>query len=128
MRGSFMLFLLLAILTSMSIVAFSLILASVTRSVTDVLIIGNLPIFLFMFFTGAAFPLQGKVLFDLMGYGISWQSLMSPTHAISALNKISVMGDGLSEILGEVTAFILVTLLYFIIGTWSFQRRHLRTN
>ncbi len=125
MRGSFAVFLLIAILTSISMIAFSLILASFTRSVTDVLIVGNFPLFLFMFFTGAAFPIQGKALFHVWGYGISWQGLMSPTHAINALNKVSIMGAELSEVRGEILALVVMTIIYFSLGVWAFQRRHL---
>ncbi|MEA1876038.1 MAG: ABC transporter permease [Bacteroidota bacterium] len=125
MRGSFAVFLLIAILTSISMIAFSLILAAFTRSVTDVLVIGNFPLFLFMFFTGAAFPIQGKALFYIGGYGISWQGLMSPTHAINALHEVSISGAGLSDIQGEISALLFVTMVYFLLGLLAFQRRHL---
>lgn len=125
MRGSFSIFLLIAILTSISMIAFSLILAALTRSVTDVLIVGNFPLFLFMFFTGAAFPLSTIPWFHIGGYGIGWQGLMSPTHAINALNKISIMGLGLMDILPELAALLVTTGVYFLIGVWAFQKRHL---
>jgi hypothetical protein len=76
--------LLIAVLASISIVAFSLILAAVTKTVNEVLIVGNFPLFLFMFFTGAAFPMKGNELFNVAGYAITIQGLMSPTHAINA--------------------------------------------
>jgi len=125
LHGSYLVFLLITVLASISMIAFSLILAAVTRSVTDVLIVGNFPLFLFMFFTGAAFPMRAKALFHIGGYEISWQSLMSPTHAINALNKISIMGLGLSDILPELAALTTVTIIYFLIGIWGFQKRHL---
>jgi len=128
MRGSFLSFLLIAVLTSISMVAFSLILAAVTRSVTDVLVVGNFPLFLFMFFSGAAFPLSPKAWFYLGDYGVSWQTLMSPSPAISALQKMSVMGLGLADVQGELLALVMMTLVYFALGLWSFQRKHLRTN
>ena len=127
LRGSILSFLLITILTSISMVAFSLILAAVTRSVTDVLVVGNFPLFLFMFFSGAAFPLSPKAWFYLGDYGVSWQSLMSPAPAISALQKISIMGVGLDDIQGELLALTLMTAIYFAIGLWGFQRRHLST-
>ncbi len=125
MRGSYLIFLLIATLTSISMIAFSLILAAVMRSVTDVLIIGNFPLFLFMFFTGAAFPIRAKALFYFGDYGISWQGFMSPTHAINALNKISIFGLGLSDILPELAALFSITIIYFVIGVWAFKKRHL---
>ena len=127
LRGSILSFLLITVLTSISMVAFSLILAAVTRSVTDVLVVGNFPLFLFMFFSGAAFPISPKAWFYLGDYGVSWQSLMSPAPAISALQKISIMGVGLDDIQGELLALTLMTAIYFAIGLWGFQRRHLST-
>ena len=127
MRGAFSSFLLITILTSISMIAFSLILAASTRSVTDVLVVGNFPLFLFMFFSGAAFPISTNAWFYLGDYGVSWQTLMSAAPAISALQKISIMGVGLSDVGGELLALAIMTSIYFVIGLWGFQRRHLRT-
>jgi len=126
LQGSFMAFLLIAFLTSISMIAFSLLLAGFTRSSTDVLIVGNFPLFLFMFFTGAAFPIQPEPWFTLAGYGISWQSLMSPTHAVNALKQISIMGSSLYSVLPELASLISITILYSLLGVWAFNRRHLK--
>jgi len=128
LRGAFSSFLLITVLASISMIAFSLILAAVTRSVTDVLVVGNFPLFLFMFFSGAAFPMSPQAWFYLGDYGVSWQTLMSAAPAISALQKISIMGVGLRDVWGELLALVLMTLIYFIVGLWGFRRRHLRTN
>jgi ABC-2 type transport system permease protein len=125
-KGSIALLIFLAVLTSISIIAFSLIVAAVTKTANEVLVVGNFPLFLFMFFTGAAFPMKGKALFTIAGYPITLQGLMSPTHSISALNKVSIMNMGLKDILPEITALIIITIIYFIIGVWAFQRRHMK--
>ncbi len=124
--GSIGLFLVIAVLTSISIISFSLILAGATKSVNEVLIVGNFPLFIFMFFSGAAFPIKAKELFSIAGYPISWQSLMSPSHAISALNKIWIMGMDFKDILPELIALLLISFLYFFIGAWLFNYRHMR--
>jgi ABC-2 type transport system permease protein len=124
--GSFALLILLVVLTSISIIAFSLIVAAFTKTVNEVLIVGNFPLFLFMFFTGAAFPMKGKVLFSFGGYPITIQGLMSPTHSILALNKILIMNMGLKDILPEIIALITITMIYFFIGVWAFRRRHMK--
>ena len=123
---SFLLLLLIAVLTSISIIAFSMILAAATKTVNEVLVVGNFPLFLFMFFTGAAFPLKSAALFSIAGYPVNLQGLMSPTHAIKALNKVLIMNLGLQEILGELIVLIILTVVYFVIGLWLFQRRHMR--
>ena len=124
--GSLWEILFIATLTSISIIAFSLILAAVTKTVNEVLIVGNFPLFLFMFFTGAAFPIESKGLFQITGYPISIQGLMSPTHAVTALNKVLILDMKISEVIPELSALIIITIIYFIIGLFAFHRRHMR--
>jgi hypothetical protein len=116
----------IASLTSLSIIAFSLIIAAITKSANEVLVVGNFPMFLFMFFTGAAFPLKSEALFSIAGYPINIQGLMTPTHAISALNKTLIMNMDLSSIIPEIISIIVLTLIYFIIGGIIFKQRHLK--
>lgn len=124
--GSVFIMVILAGLTSLSIIAFSLIIAAFTKSATEVLIIGNFPMFLFMFFSGAAFPMKSNPLFSIAGYPVSIQGLMSPTHAISALNKTLIMNMDIRSIIPEMIAILVLTLFYFIIGAFIFNRRHLK--
>jgi ABC-2 type transport system permease protein len=126
-RGSIFLFLILAVLTGISMVAFSLVIAAMTKTANEVLIVGNFPLFLFMFFTGAAFPIEGKTLFTIAGYSFTLQGLMSPTHAISALKKVMILDMGIMDILPEIIVLFIITVVYFIIGVWAFQRRHMKT-
>jgi ABC-2 type transport system permease protein len=125
-EGSLLIMLLIVGLTSLSIIAFSLIIAAATKSANEVLVVGNFPMFLFMFFTGAAFPLKSASLFTIAGYPISIQGFMTPTHAIAALNKTLVMNMELSSIIPEITAIIALTLIYFLIGALFFKYRHLK--
>jgi ABC-2 type transport system permease protein len=125
--GSYGSMVLILSLTSLSIIAFSLILAAVTRTAREILVVGNFPMFLFMFFTGAAFPIKSKALFTLAGYPVSLQGLMSPTHATTALNKILIMKMELGSVLPEIISILVLTVLYFVIGALMFRRRHLRS-
>jgi ABC-2 type transport system permease protein len=79
-----------------------------------------------MFFTGAAFPIKSKALFSIAGYPVTIQGLMTPTHAISALNKTLVMNMNVGNIIPEIIAIGLLTILYFAIGALLFKKRHLR--
>lgn len=124
--GSLLTVILVASLTSLSIIAFSLIIAAVTKSAGEVLVVGNFPMFLFMFFTGAAFPLKSNPLFTVAGYPFSIQGVMTPTHAVSALNKTLIMDMGMSAILPEIVMIIVLTAIYFAIGGIMFRRRHLK--
>jgi len=124
--GSIGALLVIAVLTSISMIAFSLILAAAVKSVNEVLVVGNFPLFLFMFFTGAAFPLDGKTLFTIAGYSITAQGLMSPTHAITAAKKVLIMGAGLGDVLPELFALAVLIVIYWALGAWLFYRRHMR--
>jgi ABC-2 type transport system permease protein len=124
--GSVSILFIVSILTCLSIISFSLIVAGFTKTVNEILVVGNFPLFLFMFFTGAAFPLSGKEIFSFTGYPFTIQGLMSPTHAISALRKTLVMDMGIRDIVPEISLIVILTLLYFFIGVWLFRRRHMR--
>ena len=126
-EGSFLLVLLIAVLTSISIIAFSVIIAAFSKSVTQVLIAGNFPLFLFMFFSGAMFPLNVNEWFYIRDYGISIISFLSPAHAVSALNKILIMQQGFAGIITEIILLILISVFYFMIGVWLFRRRHMKS-
>ena len=125
-EGSMMIMIIIASLTSLSIIAFSLIIAAITKTANEVLVVGNFPMFLFMFFTGAAFPLKSDALFTIAGYPINIQGLMTPTHAISALNKTLIMNMDISSIIPEIISIIVLTMLYFLIGGIIFKQRHLK--
>src|SRR5450759_2782366 len=120
-HGSAAVFIFIAILTSLSIIAFSLIIAALTKTANEVLVIGNFPLFLFMFFTGAAFPFRSEGIFTVFGYPVSLQGLMSPTHAISALNKIMIMQMKLIDIIPEIISLLILTIVYFFIGMILYQ-------
>jgi len=124
--GSFASMIIIACLTSLSFIAFSLIITAVTKSAGEVLVVGNFPMFLFMFFTGAAFPLKSNALFTIAGYPVSFQGLMTPTHAISALNKTLVMDMGITSVIPEIIAILILTAIYFVLGAWLFKKRHMR--
>ncbi|MFC2088493.1 ABC transporter permease [Calditrichota bacterium] len=83
--GSLMPLVVVAVLTSISIIAFSMILAGVTKTVNEVLVLGNFPLFLFMFFTGVAFPIKGQTLFSILGYPVIARSYV----ALSCSNSTS---------------------------------------
>lgn len=112
-------------LSSLSIIAFSLIIAAATKTTNEILIVGNFPMFLFMFFTGAVFPINSPVLFSFLKYDFQLHALMSPAHAISALNKVLILGAPVSDTLPEIISIIGLTLIYFLTGMYFFGRRHL---
>jgi ABC-2 type transport system permease protein len=125
-EGNWAAFLIVAVLTCISIIAFSLIIAAFTRTVTQVLVVGNFPLFLFMFFTGAMFPVNAPEWFRLGDYSISITGLMSPSHAVSALYDLMIMKKPLPDIWPQLLCLTVISVIYFGIGLWFFNRRHMK--
>jgi ABC-2 type transport system permease protein len=117
---------LIGFLTALSMIAFSLIIAAMCRSIKDVAIIGTFPLFLLMFFSGAAYPIGGGKLFTLGGLTLHINDILSPTWAVDALNKVLVKGQSPGNTFTEMMALVILTVLYFIFGVWAFRRRHMR--
>lgn len=112
-------------LTSFSIIGVGLIIACLARTVSEAFIYSNFPLVFLMFFTGAAFPIPAVPLFSIGSRTIGLFDILPPTHAVVALNKVLTLGAGFKDILFEVTALTVLSLLYFVIGVWLFQKTRL---
>jgi ABC-2 type transport system permease protein len=120
-QGSSFLVLLVCSLTILSIIAICLILVSFCKNATMVMIVGNFPLFILMFFTGSMIPLPRNEI--ISGFAIN--DLLPPTHAVIALNKIFTFGASLKEISYEIIMLIILTIAYYVIGIYLFRKMHL---
>jgi ABC-2 type transport system permease protein len=125
-HGSLWLAILIGFLTSLSIIGTGLIVACVSKNVSQAFIIANFPMTLFMFFSGAIYPVNSVPLFTLGERTISLFDALPPTHAVVAMNKVFTLGAGLEGILFELGALALLSLLYFGLGVWLFSRTQLK--
>jgi ABC-2 type transport system permease protein len=117
---------LVGVVTSLSIVGVSLLVACFARTVSEAFILANFPLILLMFFTGAIYPMPPVPLFAVGGRTIGLFDCLPPTHAVAALNKVLTLGAGLSDVAYELTALLVLSAAYFAAGVWLFQRTHLR--
>jgi ABC-2 type transport system permease protein len=124
--GTLWYIILIGFLTSLSIIAFSLLFAAFCRSIKDVAIIATVPMLIFMFFTGAAMPIKGGTLFSIGNFDFTFTGILSPTHAINALNKVLLLGQPPVKTIPDISALFILTLVYFFLGVWAFNRRHMR--
>ena len=125
-QGSIWSALLVGGITAVAVVGIGLIVAAYSKSVSQAFIIANFPLIFFMFFSGAVYPIPRIILFQIAGLNVSLYDLLPPTHAVIALNKILTLGSGLDGVLYEIISLIILSLLYYLIGIWLFQRRQLR--
>ncbi len=123
--GTLWYILLISFLTALSMISFSLIVAAMCRSIKDVAIIGTFPLFLLMFFTGAAFPINGGKLFTIGAHPVMLNDILSPTWAVDALNKVLVKGATAGETVPEIAALVILTGVYFLVGSRAFRQRHM---
>jgi ABC-2 type transport system permease protein len=127
-EGSMFLAIIIISITSLSFIGVGLIVACFSRNATEALVIGTFPMFLLMFFTGAALPISKTALFTVFGRTINLQDFLAPTHAVTALNKIFIMGAGFGDILFELSAMLVLSLVYYASGIFLFQKMRLNRN
>lgn len=120
-EGSALLVLLVCSLTILSIIAVSLIMVAFCKNATSVMIVGNFPLFILMFFTGSMIPFPRNEI--VAGY--AFNDILPPTHAVIALNKIFTFGAGIKEISHEIIMLIILTVLYYTAGLYLFRKNHL---
>lgn len=124
-EGSLSTLFLVGALTSLSVMGFSVLVASFLRSAFDLVTVGCFPFFILMFFSGGMFPLPGVSLFQLGDRVVELNEVLPTTHAISALNRVLSYDAGLGDIVYELGAMGLLTVGFFALGTWVFTRRHM---
>ncbi|MFH1121505.1 MAG: ABC transporter permease [Bacteroidota bacterium] len=120
-HGSVWLVLLVCSVTILSVIAISLILVAFCKNVGMVMILGNFPLFILMFFSGAMLPLPRNEIIT----GFALNDLLPPTHAVLALTKIFTYGAGFSDIQYELSMLSMLTIIYYITGILLFRKSHL---
>jgi ABC-2 type transport system permease protein len=126
-QGSIWVAILVGAVTSLSVIGLGMIVAAFSRTVSQAFIVANFPMAMMMFFSGTIYPLPKVTLLTLAGQPFGPYDLLPPTHAVVALNKILTLGAGLHEVVYELSALTILSVLYFGIGVWLFKRFHLRS-
>ena len=124
-QGAIWLAVLIGAVTAVAVVGIGLIVAAFSKSVSQAFILANFPLIFFMFFSGAVYPIPRINIFELGGIQISIYDVIPPTHAVVALNKVLTLGTGINGVGYEIISLILLSLIYYGIGIWIFQRRQL---
>jgi ABC-2 type transport system permease protein len=111
---------------SLSVIGVGLIVACFSRTVTQAFLLANFPLAFFMFFSGAMFPVPRLTMFWIGDQSVALFDVLPTSHAVVALQKIFVLGAGLSDVTYELIALTVLSALYFAIGVWLFKRTQLR--
>jgi ABC-2 type transport system permease protein len=113
--------------SSLSVIGLGMVVASFTRTVSQAFVVANFPMALMMFFSGVIYPLPKVTILTVGAREIGLYDILPPTHAVVALNKVLTLGAGLNDVIFELAALTILSILYFGIGVWLFQRYHLRS-
>jgi len=124
--GSWIAISVITVLSCAAMIAISLLVAALLRTIFDLMTIGCFPFFILMFFSGGMFPVPTIQLFSLGGRSINVNDILPTTHSITAMGKILNQGAGLGEMAFEMGAILVLTGVFFGTGVWLFFRRHMR--
>lgn len=123
--GGFGAVLVVGIISSLSMVSISLVVASFLDTVFDVLTIGCFPFFILMFFSGSMFPMPKINLFTVGEYALGITDILPLSHTVNAFNKILNYGAGINDVLYDIFMIALLTVIYFAIGLMLYKKRKL---
>ncbi len=123
--GSLWLAAAISLVSCLSIIAISFIVAATLRTIFDLMTIGCFPFFILMFFSGSMFPLPKVKLFNLGIQPFHINDILPTTHSIAAFNKVLNYNAGWGEIGYEMISLLFWTVVYFLIGVWMFNKRHM---
>jgi ABC-2 type transport system permease protein len=124
-QGALWIAILVGVIASFSIIGVGMIVASFSKTVSQAFVIANFPFGFFMFLSGAAFPVPMGSMFTLWGHDFHLADLLPPRHAVTALNKVFTLGAGLGDVVFELGALAILSILYFGLGVWLFRKMHL---
>ena len=124
--GSITAMMVVGVLSCLSIIAISVLVAASLRTIFDLLTIGCFPFFILMFFSGGMFPLPPLRLFTVGSRSVSINDFLPTTHTISALGRVLNYEAGLGDVAFELGAILVLTVVFFAAGAWLFTKRHMQ--
>ncbi len=113
-------------LSTLGVVAISVLVAAFLNTIFELLTVGCFPFFILMFFSDGMIPLPKIQLFNLAGHAVNLTDILPTSLTVRAFNRILNQGAGLRDLSFEIGAILLLTCVYFVLGTWLFRRRHMR--
>ncbi len=124
--GSVLLFLFVGGLAGLSVIAISLIVAAMLRTIFELLTVGVFPFFILLFFSESMIPLPRLTLLEVLGHIYYVNDILPTSLAVRAFNKILNFNASIGDLGFELGGIVLLTVVYFIVGVWFFRRRHMR--
>ena len=125
-QGSWLLSIGIGLLLSFSSIGFGLITACFAHNDFDAYNIGAVLVMPQVFMSGAFFPLPPMTVFTLTGHQIGAFDFLPATHGMLALREVCMGGAGLDEIAFRLGMMVALSVLYFVLGAFIFERTQMR--
>ena len=71
-------------------------------------------------------PVPDVALLSIGVRTVNLNEILPTTHSISAMGAVLNFNGGLGDVVYELFAVGILTLVFFATGTWLFTRRHMR--
>jgi len=123
--GSIFAFSVIILLTIISMIAFCVLFAAFCKTVTEIMVIGMIPFFILMIFTGSMFKINAVKLFSLWEYDFAANHILSPTFAVEAIEKVLIYDAGIMDIWFELVSILILSAFYYILGIYLFRKRQM---
>lgn len=120
-QGSPWLGFLVTMVACVACIGLGLAVASLAASVQRAFLMASVLMFLLLLFSGAIFPLPDLEMATVMGFGLGPLDILPTVHAVRALQEILLMGSGIGDVIGEIGAMALLSIIYFGLGWWLFS-------
>ena len=125
-RGPVLVALLVVVVTALSVIGVGMAVGAACRTTAQAFVVANFPLGLLMFLSGAMFPVPHTTLVTVAGHGLGPLDLFPAAHATVALTKVMTYGQGLGDVGFELTAVIVLSVVYFALGAAVLRRCRLR--
>jgi len=125
-EGSLAALLVVGAATTLGVVAIAVLCSAFLKSMFELLTVGTFPFFILMFFSECMFPLPKLPVCVIGGHTLYANDILPTTLCVRAFNKILSFGAGLGDVWFELGGIFVLTIGYFVVGTWLFSRRHQR--
>jgi ABC-2 type transport system permease protein len=125
-QGSWLLSIGIGVLLSFSSIGFGLITACFAHNDFDAYNIAAVLVMPQVFMSGAFFPLPPMTVFSLAGHPIGAFDFLPATHGMLALRQVFIGGAALNEIAFRLGMTAVLSVLYFALGVFVFERMQMR--
>jgi len=121
-NGSLLLAMTVGLLLSLASVGMGLIAACFARNDGEAANLGGVVMVVMALMSGAIYPMPDAPIATIAGQTIQVYDILPPTHASEAMRRVLVFGEGAGAIAYELTAMVVLSVLFLVMGVLLYQR------